>query len=125
MKFWKKHKNDLLLICALLLLAGGIWVYMCATRTQGGEAVVTVDGAELMRLPLQKDTLLPVPQAEGNANSVEVLGGAVRVVEANCPDHVCERQGWIRYDGETVVCLPHRLIVTVVGGEAVTDATSQ
>ena len=125
MKFCKKHKNDLMLICALLLLAGGIRVYMQATRTQGGEAVVTLDGDEIMRLPLEVDTLLPVAQAEGNANSVEICDGAVRVVAANCPDRVCERQGWIRYDGETIVCLPHRLIVTVVGGESVTDATSQ
>ena len=125
MKFWKKHKNDLLLICALLLLAGGIWIYMYATRTQGGEAVVTVDGAELMRLPLREDACVKVPQMEGNANSVEIRGGAVRVVEANCPDHVCERQGWVRYDGETIVCLPHRLIVTVIGGAQGTDATAQ
>lgn len=125
MKFWKKHKNDLLLICALLLLAGGIWIYMYATRMQGGEAVVTVGGTELMRLPLREDACVEVPQMEGNANSVEIRGGAVRVVEANCPDHVCERQGWIRYDGETIVCLPHRLIVTVIGGEQGTDATAQ
>ena len=125
MKFWKKHKNDLLLICALLLLAGGIWIYMRATRAPGGEAVVMVDGAEVMRLPLREDARAAVPQTQGFANTVEIAGGAVRVVDANCPDHTCENQGWIRYDGEMIVCLPHRLIVTVSGGEQVTDATAQ
>ena len=35
---------------------------------------------------------------------------------ADCPDQVCVRQGAVRYNGESIVCLPHRLIVSIEGG---------
>ena len=37
--------------------------------------------------------------------------------EANCPDHICVRQGKIHYTGQVITCLPNRLTVTIEGGE--------
>lgn len=125
MEFVRKHKNDIALVCALLLLAGGVWLYMRCTRMTGGEAVVTVDGETVHTMPLDTDASYLWRDAAGGENRVEVRGGGVCVTAANCPDHVCIRQGQIRWDGEMIVCLPHRLIVTVVGGAAGTDALTQ
>ena len=38
-------------------------------------------------------------------------------MEANCGDHTCIRTGAISREGETIVCLPHRMVVRVEGGE--------
>ena len=35
------------------------------------------------------------------------------MVEASCADQLCVRQGEIERIGETIVCLPHRLLVEV------------
>ena len=126
MKFLKAHKNDILLILAVLILAGGVWVYTLCTRSHGGEAVVTVDGEEVLRAPLSEPrTYIRQDQFGEVLNTVVIRDGCVCVESANCPDKICVHTGWIEYDGQLIVCLPHKLIVTVVGGEALTDAMAQ
>lgn len=88
-----------------------------ANRRQGGEAVVTVDGEVAAVLPLLEDGTYTATSGDGFSNTVVVERGRVCVRHANCPDQVCVRQGWIRYDGEMIVCLPHKLVVTVRGGD--------
>ena len=112
-----KLKNDILLLLAVLVLAGVLWGVLALTRRQGGTALVTVDGETVAELPLARDAVLPLTLEDGGTNTVVVESGRVCVREANCPDLVCVRGGWIRYAGETLVCLPHRLVVTVTGGE--------
>lgn len=115
MALLKKHKNDLLLIAAVLVLAGAVWLYTYLTRTEGGLAVVTIDGEELMRLPLSEDSVTLLGEGE-HTNLLVISGGAASVTEASCPDHLCVRQGEARYDGETIVCLPNKLVVRITGG---------
>jgi hypothetical protein len=47
-------------------------------------------------------------------NVIEVREGMIRVVEANCPEQVDVRQGWISSPYESIVCLPHRLVITIL-----------
>lgn len=118
----KKHKNDILLVLCLLLLACAFWGVAALTKKQGGEAVISVDGETIARLPLDKNCVYPVKtsdagvNANGNENVIEVLDGRVRVREADCPNQLCVRQGWINASGEIIVCLPHKLIVAIEGG---------
>ena len=113
----KTLRNDLLLIAALLLAALGLWALLRLTKPAGAEAVVTVDGETVAVLPLDGDTVLNVGADRGFSNTVEVSDGRVRVRDADCPDRLCVRQGWLSRDGESAVCLPHKLTVTVRGGE--------
>ena len=121
----KKLKNDILLICALLLLALAAWGVLRLTREQGGEVIVTVDGELTATIPLTVEATLPVGEGKGFLNVVEVRNGRVRVAEADCPDKLCVRQGWISYDGESIVCLPHKLVVTVRGTGGDLDAVAR
>lgn len=121
----KTKKNDIILICALLLVALAAWGVLRLTREQGGEAIVTVDGQLAATIPLSVDATLPIGAERGFCNTVEVSGGRVRMVVADCPDKLCVRQGWIRYDGESIVCLPHKLVVTVRGTAGDLDAVAR
>ena len=48
----------------------------------------------------------------GGSNVIEVLPGAIRVLEADCPDGVCVSQGWLGEDTALpLICLPHRLVI--------------
>jgi len=118
-------RNDILLIAALLLLALGLWALLRLTKPAGAEAVVTVDGAIVATIPLSIEARVPIGAERGFLNVVEVAGGRVRVLDADCPDRLCVRQGWIRYDGESIVCLPHRLVVSIRGGGQDLDAVAR
>lgn len=78
-------------------------------------ARVQIDGETVLELPLGQDTQVVLGDG-GHTNTLVIKNGAAQVIAADCPDQVCVRQGAIRYSGESIVCLPHKLIVSIEGG---------
>ena len=115
MEFIKKHKNDILLVLALLILGGGLWLYSTLTRETGAEVVVSVDGAELCRLPLSESMEMMIGEGE-KQNLLIISDGEAYIAEASCPDHVCVKSGSVSFSGQTIVCLPNKVVVSIAGG---------
>jgi len=111
----KTHRNDVILIAFLLLLGGALALFLHITRQHGGIVSVQVDGELLMELPLSKDTRVVLGSGE-HTNVLVIANGTAQVVEASCPDQICVNQGAVQFAGESIVCLPHKLVVTVEGG---------
>ena len=111
----RKRRADLLVIGALLLLALVLYLVIGATRTEGGVAVVRVDGVETERHSLSQSGVYPL---NGGSNILVIGDGQAWLSDANCPDLLCVRQGKIHYTGQSIICLPNRLTVTVEGGES-------
>lgn len=125
MNWLKPHRNDLFLVAALLILGGALALYLHATRQTGGYVSVQAEGTQIMELPLSENRRLTLGSGE-HINLLVIENGTAQVVEASCPDQVCVRQGAIQYAGESIVCLPHRLVVTVESGrENGVDATAR
>lgn len=111
----KKLRVDLILIAALLLLAGVLYLVLQAGRQEGGVAVVRVNGVETERHSLSVNGTFPL---NGGSNILVIRDGQAWLSEANCPDLLCVRQGKIHYTGQVITCLPNRVTVTVEGGES-------
>lgn len=111
----KKRICDLLLATGVLLLAGILYLFF-RPGGRGAWAVVTVDGQELARYSLAEDRTVTLGDADYNV--LRIANGAAAVIEANCGDRTCVHMGDISREGESIVCLPHRLIVRIEGGEA-------
>ncbi len=77
-------------------------------------AVVKVDGVVQERLVLSKDVNLVVTSPAGSCR-LTIEDGAARIVSADCPNNLCITQGPIDRAGELIVCLPHRVVVSVEG----------
>lgn len=123
-RFLLGHKNDLLLVLALLAAAGGVWGYTLLTRRGGGAVEIAVDGETAAVLPLSGNRRYTWTGAAGE-NTLVIENGAAYMGAADCPDRLCVRRGPVRYAGETIICLPHRLTVTVTdSGAADFDAVS-
>lgn len=120
MKDWskavKRRKNDLILILAALLLAAALWGALAVFRSEGAYALVTVNGEEYGRYALDKDTQQSIISGE-HSNLLVISEGGARISEADCPDKLCVNQGEIRYSGQSIICLPHKVVVEIVGGE--------
>ena len=89
-------------------------------RDAGGEAasrvaVVTVDGVVWGTLPLSREGGREVFTVETPRgwNRLVLQGGTVAVEDANCPTHICQKQGPISHPGEIIACLPHKLLIEV------------
>ena len=50
---------------------------------------------------------------EQNRNVLVIREGKARVEEATCPDGICAAHKPISREGESIVCLPHRVVITV------------
>ena len=111
------NKKDLLFIAAILLAAGLAFLFFRPQPSESlSRAEISADGTTVMELDLSEDQVLTVDGAGGGYNRIQVRDGAVSVLEASCPDKVCVHTGTVRYPGETIVCLPNRMIITVIQG---------
>lgn len=99
-------------------------MYLALFGGTGEQVAVYVDGRRQEMHALQEDAVFLIQDSEGNENLVVIENKTVRVEEANCPDRLCVRQGRISRSGESIICLPHRVVVAVEGreGKRETDA---
>lgn len=111
----KKWLADLCIVLALLLLAGVLYLALNLGRQEGGVAVVRVDGVETERHSMLLEGTFPL---NGGSNILVIQGGRARLIDADCPDQLCVKQGWVHYSGQVITCLPNRLTVTVENGES-------
>ncbi len=111
-----KKRWDFLLIAGVLLAAAGVWLFGRFTREEGACVVVSVDGEEQGRYPLSEPLETEIRTEQGH-NLLVIVDGQAKVTEADCPDRLCVNQKAIRYQGESIICLPHKLTVTIEGGE--------
>ena len=63
---------------------------------------------------LDTDREIPIEFRGETVNKVIIENGYCYMDEAKCPDHLCIKQGKIDKVGQTIVCLPNRVVVTVV-----------
>lgn len=106
----KTLRADIILIAALLALSAVLFCVFRLTSANGAYVTVTVDSVEVARYSLSDDGTYPL---NGGTNTLVISEGTARICDANCPDKLCVNQGAVHYTGQSIVCLPNKLIVTV------------
>ena len=114
----KRLSRDLALIGFLLLLSAGLFLGLRLGKSAGAGVVVRVDGQEVARYSLSRDGRY---ELNGGSNILVIEQGEAYLIDANCPDKLCVRQGKIRSTGQVITCLPNRLTVTVYGADSGVD----
>ena len=106
----KKYRLDIIVIAAILILSLSVILIISLTRKDGATVTVTVDGVTVAEYPLAEDGVYTL---NGGSNILTIENGTARMSDSSCPDHICENKGKIKYVGQTIVCLPNKLTVTV------------
>ena len=112
----RKRRYDLILIAVCLFVSLALWAVIALAKKPGTEVVVTVDGEEYATYSLSEDREVVIETKKGR-NVLTIKDGYADITDATCPDGLCERQRKINKSGETLVCLPNQVTVTVIGGE--------
>ncbi|MBF0537208.1 MAG: NusG domain II-containing protein [Nitrospirae bacterium] len=97
---------DLVLLCVLMLVTAAATVFVSVVMPKGAEVTIEVDNKVVYRLSLNTDRELNI-----GSMTVEIKGSRVRVKQADCPNKLCVRQGWI--DRGAIICLPNRVVISV------------
>jgi len=107
-----KYRFDVIVIASMLLLSSWLLLAAGIFKTEGSVAVVEIDGITVAEYPLNKNG---EHSLNGGTNNLVIEDGAAYLNYSDCPDHTCERTGKIRYVGQTIVCLPNKVSITVKG----------
>lgn len=131
-------KADFILLAVLVI--AGIFASVAVARTgKGGDAVVlSKSGSEIGRYALREDLNILVGKdgelttySSGNENVFEempqdynivrIRGGKVSVIKADCRSQVCVDHKPISNAGESIICLPHKLVVEIISDKGEKD----
>lgn len=115
----KIKKMDLIIILFFLILAGIFYAvsrYGSEEESLGREIVIYSDNKLYERIKIDEETEKTVEvKSKYGKNTLIIENGGVRIEASDCPDKVCVKEGLASKQGQTLVCLPHKLVVEVVG----------
>ncbi|NLX61551.1 MAG: NusG domain II-containing protein [Tissierellia bacterium] len=112
-------KGDKILIFVVIIVNVFILVVINQSLFSYEEKYISiqVNGEEIKTILFSDDLIgktIPI-KTEYGYNLIEIGDGKVRVVEADCPDKLDVKQGYISKVGEVIVCLPNRLVIEIKG----------
>lgn len=111
--------NDLYIIAAVVALAAALWLgQRFFLSAEGNRILVTENGEMEGTYSLSEDRVLEFTDKNGGKNVLTIKEGKAWMSDADCPDKLCMKQNTITKTGESIICLPHKLVIEVQGDEA-------
>lgn len=105
-------KNDLIFILALLAIVSLFGLIYYFSGGEGDTVTVTVGGKLYAEYSLSDEISVEI-KSELGTNTLVIKDGTALITDASCPDGICERHKPISRNGESIVCLPNEVVVTV------------
>lgn len=101
-------RGDIIITATVVLAAAILGLVITFTASAGQKVVIKQNNEVLYELQLAKDEKI---ELEGN--TVEIKNGEVDVINASCKNQICVRHKKINKKGESIVCLPNKVIVEI------------
>ena len=119
----KMKKNDWILAGCVVLICAAVLVFRYfGGQESGGRVIVSVDGEEYGTYSLSEERTVRI----GDTNRLAIKNGAVEMEWADCPDQTCVHHTEISRNGESIICLPNEVVVTIESGRSSeVDAVTQ
>lgn len=109
-------------VIAIILIICFLALFIVNSGKNGKYAVISSDGNEILRLELDKDRQnITVANAENIV--FEVKDGTIFVTETDCHDKICLKTGAVSKNGQSIVCLPKKITVKIIGEDSEADVT--
>ena len=103
-----------MLLVGIALTALLIWVgFQFFNKGRADFVYVLQDGEQVAGYPLSEDRTAIISYGENEYNLLMISGKAAFVSDADCPDRLCVRQKAISRKGESIICLPHKLVILI------------
>ena len=114
-------KADLIIIGVVAIIVGIIVFFLYFVGGESGQYVqVEIDGKIVDTIKLDEDFEKEYKNGE-DSNKLEIKDGRATMISANCPDGICVNHKPIYRNGESIICLPHKMVVTVTGDSPTDD----
>ena len=122
-------KGDMILAAVLLVIIlasfGGLELYKRHGAAGGRIAVIKQNDKIIRRINLDAVNEPETIKISGDYNNIVLVEkGHIRFHQANCPDLVCVKTGWLDKKGDLAVCLPNRTIIIIEGDNNEVDGVA-
>jgi len=105
-QMFRKWDTVIIVIVVIAVLA-----FTLSENPQGETVNVSLDGKTLYSLSLDSDRTVVID----GVGTIIIENSTVRIEDADCPDKLCEQIGRISKAGQSIICLPNKLIITITG----------
>ncbi|HHU49675.1 MAG TPA: NusG domain II-containing protein [Clostridiales bacterium] len=106
------------LFILLLIAASFAGLYQMGRGVVNNQVTVEVDGEiwGTYNIPAKGDErVVRIDAGDNRYNIMIIADSGVLIREANCPDQICVNWGNISRPGQTIVCLPHKVVISITG----------
>lgn len=108
----RKLRNDIIFISVLIALIMAAALGVLLFSRDGDTVIVTVDGQIYGEYSLNTDRQVEIVNGEGY-NLLVIEGGKAFVKSASCPDGICSSHRAVSKDGESIICLPNKVVIEI------------
>ena len=107
-----RRRHDILFIAVLLFLCAAAALGLYIFREDGDTVTVSIDGQLYGEYPLTEDRVVELI-SDGGFNRLVIEDGYAYVEEASCPDGICSSHRPIGHNGESIICLPNKVVIEI------------
>lgn len=112
---------SIIIILIVIISMAGVFAYKKHVSGSKKIAVVKQNGKIIKNIDLNKvngTEQFIVKYNGSHFNKIKMQKGKISIEDADCPDKICVKTGWISEPGQSIVCLPHKLIIEIEGKDA-------
>ncbi len=122
----KKIRIPALIVFAILLLCVVILFFQQKKSSSSDLSALIYQDDKLLReidlTNVNEPYTFTVETSDGGYNTIQVEEGQIGIIDANCPDKICERMGMIHTSTFPIACLPHKLLVEIKSNDNAGDS---
>ncbi|HZJ83721.1 MAG TPA: NusG domain II-containing protein [Clostridia bacterium] len=128
----KAKVGDVLVYVFIVLAIGLSFLGLKTMGTPGNTTllIIELDGSPLESIELGSDEShreIKIDTGDGGYNTILISEGEAEMLDANCPDRLCVHSPRIKVSGQSIVCIPHRVVIRITGdtqGDNTVDDTA-
>ena len=113
-------KLDIIIIAALLVLSFVPEILFGLNHSRDASetyAEITIGGKHYKTVSLSdnkgEDSF--IVKTDYGINEVIIKDNSIGIIDADCTDKLCIKPGLVSEPGEVIICLPHKLMIEIIG----------
>lgn len=117
-------KADIILAAVLIVIGLAMSYFLSFGTSSGHELVISCNGERFGSYSLLEDREVVI-ERNGHINKVTISDGIVSMSFSDCKGQDCVKQADISKTGETIICLPNKIVLEITGDETEYDSISR
>lgn len=120
----RQYKKDIIIIGIILLVALLSIILISVLKKPGQYVVVEKNQEEIDRYLLSENREIKIDIDENRYNILVIENNKAYIKDASCPDQICVKHTKISKTGETITCLPNKVVIKIEGTNQEVDVMS-